>query len=165
MTWPGYENFSPADISQAAKPKRPKYGAQHVLVTDDLTLFSRADVEALALRANIVTSTGQPAKARALKAVAADLALRGLIFDSMREATRWKELRMRERLDLVQDLRRQVPYSLHKDGVVIETYIADFIYLEDGTLVVEDSKGYRTREYLRKRRLFEAEYNTKIRET
>jgi hypothetical protein len=171
MTWRGWDNFSPGDTGQAAQAKRAKYAAEHVFVTEDLTLFTRAEIltlaerQGIALDCAVTTKRGPGRKAMPLAWLAEQIGLRGLVFASRREGGRWLDLRTRERFHLIADLRRQVPYALHKDAVVIATYIADFVYLEDGTLVVEDSKGYRTREYLRKRRLFEAEYGTKIRET
>jgi hypothetical protein len=44
------------------------------------------------------------------------------------------------------------------------TYRADFTYLEDGRLVVEDAKGWRTEMYLLKRKWLKAEYGIEVRE-
>ncbi len=38
------------------------------------------------------------------------------------------------------------------------SYIVDFAYEENGELVVEDVKGYRTREYVVKRKWFKDKY-------
>jgi hypothetical protein len=46
--------------------------------------------------------------------------------------------------------------SQRYDGKVIERpchYIADFTYMENGNLVVEDTKGFRTKDYIIKRKL------------
>jgi hypothetical protein len=51
------------------------------------------------------------------------------------------------------------------NDVYIGTYEADFLYYEQGQLIVEDSKGTRTREYLMKQRLMLACHNIHIRET
>ncbi len=51
MTWPGWEHFSPNAAATTAK--RPKYASQHVFVTDDLTLFTRAEIETLALQQDV----------------------------------------------------------------------------------------------------------------
>lgn len=88
----------------------------------------------------------------------------GESFDSKKEARRWQELQLLLRAGKIYDLRRQVKFELAsakyetyprygkkgqrlKDGSqCIETacnYIADFVYLEDGHMVVEDVKGYR----------------------
>lgn len=95
----------------------------------------------------------------------------GETFDSKKEAERWKELKLREDLGLISDLRRQVKYILvpaqrepdtigtrggvHR-GKVIErevAYYADFVYTQDGKTVVEDVKGMRTEVYKMKRKL------------
>ena len=45
------------------------------------------------------------------------------------------------------------------------TYRADFKYLENGKLVVEDTKGFRTPVYRLKKKLVEALFNIEIVET
>jgi hypothetical protein len=43
-----------------------------------------------------------------------------------------------------------------KRGKVIEQavkYVADFVYEENGKLIVEDTKGFRTKDYIIKRKL------------
>ena len=84
----------------------------------------------------------------------------GLTFDSAKEAKRWRELCLLERAGTISALRRQVKYKLlpsqRVGGKVVErpvTYIADFVYTEDGQTVVEDAKGVRTKEYIIKRKL------------
>lgn len=83
-------------------------------------------------------------------------------FDSVRELRRWQELKLMQRAGEIYDLQRQVPFVLiptQKDGKkVIERevkYIADFTYrnVKDGRIVVEDTKGMKTREYIIKRKL------------
>lgn len=63
---------------------------------------------------------------------------------------------------LISNLQEQVPYTLipsqrNSEGRVIERackYIADFVYTDaNGNKVVEDTKGYRTKEYIIKRKL------------
>lgn len=79
---------------------------------------------------------------------------------------------MQER-GLISELREQVPFELiaaqhDTDGSVIERacrYVADFVYRDaDGSLVVEDTKGFRTAEYKIKRKLMLAKYGIKIKE-
>ena len=100
----------------------------------------------------------------------------GIVHDSQKEANRWCELKMLERVGKITGLRRQVEFELIpnqyktyerysksgkrlKDGVkLIERrccYVADFVYYirEDATLVVEDTKGVKTKDYLIKRKL------------
>lgn len=89
----------------------------------------------------------------------------GIVFDSKREASRYRDLKLRERFNLISDLKRQVTFPLTINGVHICSYRADFEYMEDGQRVIEDSKGVRTREYKIKRNLMQALYGITIRET
>lgn len=84
----------------------------------------------------------------------------GIKFDSKKEANRWKVLSMLEQVGQIQDLKRQVRFELipaqRIDGKVVEracTYVADFTYYRDNQLVVEDVKGFKTSEYVMKRKL------------
>lgn len=86
-------------------------------------------------------------------------------FDSVKEFSRWQELKLLQRAGEIHDLQRQVPFVLiptQKDehGKVIERevrYIADFVYLaNDGTgwrRVVEDVKGLKTEVYRIKKKM------------
>ena len=96
----------------------------------------------------------------------------GIRFDSKREANRWAELRLMERAGKIQKLKRQVRYLLipsqYRVGKCIEreaSYIADFVYIKDGHLVVEDCKGFRTPEYRLKRKLMLQLYDIRLVET
>ncbi len=96
----------------------------------------------------------------------------GIRFDSKREANRWAELRLLERAGKIEKLKRQVKYLLipsqYRDGKCIEreaSYIADFVYVKDGHLVVEDCKGFRTPEYKIKRKLMLQLYDIRLVET
>ena len=61
----------------------------------------------------------------------------------------------------IQDLKRQVrftvlPAQYDEKGRLIEkevTYVADFTYIKNGKLVVEDVKGFKTPEYILKRKM------------
>ncbi len=71
-------------------------------------------------------------------------------FDSRKEYRRWKELQLLERAGKIADLRRQVKYELipaqRVNGKCVEravSYVADFVYQQNGETVVEDVKGYR----------------------
>lgn len=97
----------------------------------------------------------------------------GIEFDSMKEANRWAELQLLQRAGKIRDLSRQVKYQLipvQRDefGKAIERsvdYIADFQYRDEkGKLVVEDAKGFKTKEYIIKRKLMLKEYGIRIRE-
>lgn len=86
-------------------------------------------------------------------------------FDSKREESRWKDLCLLQRAGKISELKSQVSFSLDVNGISVGEYIADFIYLENGQDVIEDSKGYRTREYRLKKKLMKAIYGIEIRET
>lgn len=97
----------------------------------------------------------------------------GHVFDSMREARRYQELKYLEKAGLISNLELQVPFELipaithPKTGKTIQRaikYIADFVYQEDGETVVEDSKGYRTEVYRLKKKLFRWCYGLEIKE-
>lgn len=84
----------------------------------------------------------------------------GIEFDSQKEARRFCELRLLERAGRITELQRQVKFELIPsqkiDGKVVEracTYIADFVYIENGKKVVEDTKGFKTKDYIIKRKL------------
>ena len=75
----------------------------------------------------------------------------GIWFHSKREAERYKELKLMEKAGAIQpgSLRLQVRYPLHVNGIVLGSYVADFVYAErtgvvEYRTVVEDSKGMRT---------------------
>ena len=84
----------------------------------------------------------------------------GITFDSVKEYKRFQELALLERVGQVSDLQRQVKFELipsqRINGKVVEracTYIADFVYYQDGQMVVEDTKGFKTKDYIIKRKL------------
>ena len=84
----------------------------------------------------------------------------GITFDSRKEYTRWVELILLLKAGRISDLKRQVKYELipsqRIDGMVVEracSYVADFVYTENGKTVVEDTKGFKTPEYIIKRKL------------
>lgn len=93
-------------------------------------------------------------------------------FDSKAEWLRWNELQMLQYSGKIRDLRRQVKYHLipeimDDEGRVIETaknYYADFVYTENGKMVVEDVKGFATPEYKLKRHLMLWIHGIRIRE-
>lgn len=106
----------------------------------------------------------------------------GITFDSKKEAARYQDLMLLERAGKIKDLRRQVKFILipaqretvwnekkckYEDGKVIErevAYVADFVYTEGGFMVVEDAKGFRTPEYILKRKMMLFFHRIRIRE-
>ena len=102
----------------------------------------------------------------------------GITFDSKKEAQRYTELKLLEKAGKITSLCRQIEFELipaqreitdqiytkgpnkgkFKPGKVIEhkcSYVADFVYwdLKNNCMVVEDTKGVRTTEYIIKRKL------------
>lgn len=106
----------------------------------------------------------------------------GIVFDSKKEAMRWKALSLLEKAGAIQNLTRQVkfvlipaqrePGTMGKRGGLIQgkliekecSYKADFFYMENGVPVVEDVKGYRTEVYKIKRKLMLYVHGIKIKE-
>ncbi|MEZ3589628.1 MAG: DUF1064 domain-containing protein [Muribaculaceae bacterium] len=80
---------------------------------------------------------------------------------SRKEHDRAAQLRLMQRAGLISNLREQVRYLLipgQRVGGRVERpchYVADFVYTDNATgrEVVEDTKGFRTREYIIKRKL------------
>jgi hypothetical protein len=106
----------------------------------------------------------------------------GMTFDSVKEYKRYCELRLLEKAGAISNLQRQVEFELIpaqrepdtigvrggvKKGKTIEqkcSYVADFVYTENGKTVVEDTKGFRTKDYIIKRKLMLWVHGIKIRE-
>ena len=112
----------------------------------------------------------------------------GHVHDSVKEANRCDELHLLLKAGEITDLDTQKSYELipaqyryeeqysKKTGkrikdkrILLEkacNYKADFVYhLKDGTLVVEDCKGMRTKEYLIKRKLMLYVHGIRLYET
>lgn len=105
---------------------------------------------------------------------------RTLGYASKKEARRAAELHLLASRGLITALREQVPFELipaqrAPDGTLLErpcSYVADFVYRDpsqpdaDGqpSLVVEDTKGLRTPEYIIKRKLLLFRRHIRIRE-
>ena len=109
----------------------------------------------------------------------------GITFDSRKEAKRYGELALLEKAGQIADLELQKSFVLLpaqfetyerygkkgqrlKDGTrCIEkavNYKADFVYKENGRLVVEDTKGFKTKDYIIKRKLMLYIHGIKIKE-
>ena len=106
----------------------------------------------------------------------------GITFDSLKEAQRYQDLMLLERAGAISDLKRQVKFVLIPTqrepdtrgvrggiikGKVIElecSYIADFVYTENGKTVAEDVKGFKTKEYVLKRKMLLYFHGIKIKE-
>lgn len=86
------------------------------------------------------------------------------LFDSAKEAKRYRELVLLERAGEIQNLELQ-PRFLLQEGFKKNNktwrkleYVADFKYIENGKTVVEDVKGFETKEFKIKRKIFEYKY-------
>lgn len=97
----------------------------------------------------------------------------GMKFDSIKECNRYCELVLLQRAGKISDLQRQVKFQLFKGDKNEETgermwpatYIADFVYTENGRKVVEDCKGFRTDDYKLKRKWMREKYGIWVKET
>ena len=87
-------------------------------------------------------------------------------FASKKERERYDQLCLMQKAGLISKLRTQIPYKLSVNGSLICKYIADFVYYDEDLCeeVVEDAKGFRTRDYRIKSKLMNAVHGIKIRE-
>ncbi len=114
----------------------------------------------------------------------------GIEFDSKKEAARYSELKVMQRAGIIHDLKLQQVFELipaqyeyintgeyYKAGknkgkpkikkICVEkacAYKADFVYECNGKTVVEDTKGFRTKDYIIKRKLMLYIHGIKIKE-
>lgn len=91
----------------------------------------------------------------------------GILFDSEREAKRYSVLKLMQKQGLIGLLELQVSFELNPGGTHSLKYIADFKYIDAGTgeTIIEDCKGFLTRDYIKKRRLMWKVHQIKIKET
>lgn len=82
----------------------------------------------------------------------------GIRFASKREANRYGELKLLLRGSEIRELELQPKFPLVVNGLLVCTYIADFRYFDprSGSYVIEDAKGFRTPEYIIKKKLLQA---------
>lgn len=88
-------------------------------------------------------------------------ATRGAItFDSQKEAARFDELMLMLRAGNISELRLQPEFTIQEafttpqgERIRAIRYRADFQYVQDGQTVVEDVKGFRTKDYELKKKL------------
>lgn len=90
----------------------------------------------------------------------------GLTFDSKREAARYAELCTLQRAGMIRDLQLQVKIVLQgKGGPLLgengrqRFYKADFQYIDTdtGETIIEDAKGFKTKEYSLKKSILKAQ--------
>ena len=95
----------------------------------------------------------------------------GITFDSVKEASRWQELKLLERAGEITGLVRQLKIELIPKTKLYRAcyYIPDFAYFDKrtGKTIYEDVKGgnFRTKEYLLKRKLLYWRHGIEILET
>lgn len=94
-------------------------------------------------------------------------AVDGLQFSSKKEAKRFGELKLLQRAGKISDLRLQPTFAIVVCGSNICKYVADFQYVENGLVVVEDVKSTpsKTPVYRLKKKLMKAVFNIEILET
>lgn len=106
----------------------------------------------------------------------------GNTFDSKKELNRYIELQWLQRSGKISELQRQqafelIPAQYEYNGLTNDgkskrkcieravTYIADFTYLDEyGSRIVEDTKGFKTAEYIIKRKLMLYMHGIRIQE-
>jgi hypothetical protein len=90
----------------------------------------------------------------------------GIKFPSEKEAKRYNTLLFLRKKGFIGQLQLQVPFELNGGGTHSLKYVADFIYIvtATGEKIVEDAKGFRTREYQKKKRLMKKVHNIEIKE-
>jgi hypothetical protein len=85
-------------------------------------------------------------------------------FDSIKEKNHYIVLKQLEDLGVIKDLKLQVKFELqpsykYQDKTIRAiNYYADFTYIQDNKLIVEDVKGVRTKEYLLKKKMLLYKY-------
>ena len=88
----------------------------------------------------------------------------GRKFDSLAEARRYRELTWLRDAGKISQLRLQPRYPIVVNGVKICEYVADFEYLGQAGMVLEDVKGVKTAVYKLKKRLMLAVHGIDITE-
>lgn len=89
----------------------------------------------------------------------------GHIHDSSKEAARCNELHLLQKAGAISRLQIQVRYELIPARKYADMsderscdYIADFVYNDGENLIIEDTKGRKTKEYIIKRKLLKEKY-------
>lgn len=87
----------------------------------------------------------------------------GIKFDSKLEAKRYGELKLLEKMGLIESFELQKRYPLEVNGIKICTYVCDFVVnYPNGKRVIEDTKGVLTPDFKLKMKLMKAIYNIDI---
>lgn len=94
----------------------------------------------------------------------------GHTFPSKKEANRYCELKRLQDAGQIESLELQPVFPLEIHGVCrVKTatgrtmrFTADFSYRQNGKRIVEDTKGYRTRDYIVRKAVAEAFHNIRV---
>ena len=85
----------------------------------------------------------------------------GHVFDSQKEANYYNELKIRLQAKDIRGFCLQPTFILAS----VLSYKADFIiFNNDGSSEIVDVKGFKTKEYIAKKKVFEDKFNLKIKE-
>jgi hypothetical protein len=146
-----------------------KFGTQPNSEFDETTDGRDPFAAPLTNQRPVTTSAKKPAKYRNTRCEH-----QGVKFDSQRERSHWFHLIQQEAAGLISDLELQVPFVLtdrkqRDDGTWerASKYVADFTYIRDGKLVVEDVKSDATRKnraYVQKRKQMLDKYGITVKE-
>ena len=88
----------------------------------------------------------------------------GIKFDSRKEAERYNELKMLERCGVISNLELQKKFEICPKKYANKRaryYVADFVYVENGQKVIEDTKSFITKKnavYSLKKALVQVNY-------
>ena len=90
----------------------------------------------------------------------------GFLFDSAAEAHRYQDLKLMEKAGSITHLELQPSFNITINNKHVCDYFADFRYfdVDMGEDVVEDVKGFRTKEFILKKKLVKAIYNIDVKE-
>lgn len=96
------------------------------------------------------------------------VAVDNVTFHSLKEAKRYGELWVLQSAGEITDLELQPTFQIEMAGKKIAKYSADFRYVKNGEVLIEDVKSKATRlkaSYRLKKKLVEAQYSITILET
>lgn len=87
----------------------------------------------------------------------------GIVFDSMAEGHRYEGLKYLQQGGEISDLELQPKFVFAIGHKKMFTYRADFQYMENGELIIEDVKGMTTPVFNLKKKIIEADKGIEIR--
>ena len=161
------------EASTPQNGSKSKYRAIPCIVTEDLTLFTKEDIEALeeadrAPNEPLTDWSRWPLKARADR-----VTVRGIWFGSLKEGKRYIYLAGLQKAGGISGLLLQPIYRIMVKPMIgegdyeeVAKYVGDFQYeTSHGAKVVEDTKGNRLPLYKLKKKIVERLYGIKILET